>query len=207
MNNDRVQYVSCLYSGQPESAGMLLHCEYTTAEKVNQLLRGGDIEGLCKNVNECIFVRPTGQHVDNSFYANDLDSFIKTMKSEVDFIYLFDDGRWSMWINHTINDGEFIWFEDVDQYPQMLEAYRVNTPTKSDDVREDKPLELMSVEIFPTPLSNNPEIYYVSPKTGIDPSKLWDFYEKDGLITLTSKAKRREITFSLHQIYCLVKNV
>lgn len=108
-NGNSVRYVYCHYDGYPEHNGRILLQNYTTVEKVNELIDGGDLSILGENVKTdlphsfkkpvdgvCVYygrdrgeknVVPKMVNIDN--YHND---------NGVDYHYLFDieTNKWTV---------------------------------------------------------------------------------------------------------------
>lgn len=100
-----VDYVYCHWDGYPSHNGKILLENYTTEEKVLELLEKGDLSCLGEEINKC------------EFYGEPCceDALISTLDDCVDYIYLFhkQSGRWMYCPNDPLCSYKLLTPEEV----------------------------------------------------------------------------------------------
>ncbi len=83
------------YDGYPEHTGELLFNHYNTEEKIEELLSYGNISQLRKSIEETSFF---SEDEDEKFHlasVKTIDQYEAYLDNYyVDFLYLFEDGKW-----------------------------------------------------------------------------------------------------------------
>jgi hypothetical protein len=111
---DTVRHIYCHFDGYPEHNGKILLNHYTTPEKVNELIDGGNLSVLAENINTdlphswakpvdgvCVYYGrdrgETGQQSKKCYPIEYRDSY-------VDHLYLFDtdNNKWHIDTNHGV---------------------------------------------------------------------------------------------------------
>ena len=110
-NGNSVRYVYCHYDGYPEYNGRLLLQNYTTVEKVNELIDGGDLSSLGKEIKTdlphswakrvegvCVYYGRDRGETGVGPKTCDIDDY---NDNDVDYQYLFDTdiNKWTVETN------------------------------------------------------------------------------------------------------------
>jgi len=95
MHNGRIYYVNCRYDGGLKHVGRLLLKRHNDIDKALDLILGGDIVSLRKDLESTIRERPLGNdqledcEVKEAYWIGDF-----LLNSNGEYKYLYDKGRW-----------------------------------------------------------------------------------------------------------------
>lgn len=101
MNKDgSITNVYCHFDGYLDGVGITLVENYDTEDKVNDLLKNGDMSSLGDTISSCEFYKDRGEDgIDAKTIPADVSN-IKDVYYEsgqncwADYVYLFEDGKW-----------------------------------------------------------------------------------------------------------------
>ena len=109
--DNRVESIYCHWDGYPEGVGQILKDHYTDPEKIEALMRLGDISRLGyttehlpkdwasweREPERTICYRDRGEvDIDSHIAESEEDYRDKVKQSSVNYGYLFKDGRWEI---------------------------------------------------------------------------------------------------------------
>lgn len=92
-SNGTVDAVYCHFDGYPSGVGTTLEKNYKTTAKVKELLSYGDMSGLDKNIDLCIFYGRDRKEKNTSPKTyKSVDQYLKEDMTQ--YSYLFKNGKW-----------------------------------------------------------------------------------------------------------------
>lgn len=128
--DDSVKAIRCNYDGYAAGVGAILGGWYTQPEKVDALLKLGDLSELGEEISDCVaYHRDRGEKKSPAVKFNGVDDFRQTGNDIMcaDFLYIFEDGQWSVfglkgvdeWIRLNVIVNKRRW-DDVDYVRNKL---------------------------------------------------------------------------------------
>jgi hypothetical protein len=94
--NDVYDAVYCHFDGYLQHNGKVLLENYTTEEKVNELISKGEMSGLKETVDKCEFYTQRGEdlHVTKDISYTDLREKAQDMGCEYIYVFFPAEGTW-----------------------------------------------------------------------------------------------------------------
>lgn len=93
-----IKAIYCHFDGYLEGVGKILQEYYDTEERVNQLIKLGDIRSLQENLSD---IEPYEEPL--TVYENEQE-YIQILKHWIEYAYLFKNGEWYV---ASYSDTEF----------------------------------------------------------------------------------------------------
>ena len=92
--NGQIEKIYCHWDGYLENNGKILKNFYDSSEKVDELLKNGDLSSLGKSLNECVFYARDRQEDITKCSARIIDFDVYQKDHTEEFNYLWRDGKW-----------------------------------------------------------------------------------------------------------------
>lgn len=89
-----VEKIYCHWDGYLENNGKILKSFYDSNEKVDELLKNGDLSSLGKSINECVFYIRDRQEDPKQCSAKIIDFDVYQKNHTEEFNYIWRDGKW-----------------------------------------------------------------------------------------------------------------
>lgn len=96
--DNRIKAIYCHWDNYPQHNGRILRKHYDTAEKIQQLMEGGDMSSLRETVDQCEYYRDRGENVPAKYF-NKMEIAMSTYRNAwCEYLYKFEDGIW--WVTN-----------------------------------------------------------------------------------------------------------
>lgn len=106
--NGSVTSIYCHHDGYPSWVGKQLLDHYNTEETINPLLALGDTSGIDESLDKCSpYARDRGEDLNQSYSSpsfKDFESVLHKHGGDIEYVYLFKDGKWFYHAGHRPAD-------------------------------------------------------------------------------------------------------